>query len=164
MLCILEPAMDDTSQPAPCINAYHRKFDPLSVVAVRCAVCRRKAAVDKLRKKREEERDLLTQQRVAISTFFKMHDPTNSSPLREKLARHYWLPAFHRFTFCRQKVKLGPVVDCTQLHKLTAVPPSSYSLQVKTTMAARKPIKEATWIAICAKLGDSFGQSPNAYL
>ena len=31
-------------------------------------------------------------------------------------------------------------------------------------MAARKPIKDEKWLVICAKLGEDFGQSPNAFL
>ena len=82
----------------------------------------RTQAVARLRAKREEERELLTRQRVALSTFFSTHDPTGAkSPnnLKEKL--------------------------------------------IGMAMAARKPIKDEKWSVICAKLGETFGQSPNAF-
>jgi len=82
----------------------------------------RTQAVARLRAKREEERELLTRQRVALSTFFSTHDPTGAkspSNLKEKL--------------------------------------------IGMAMAARKPIKDEKWSVICAKLGETFGQSPNAF-
>jgi hypothetical protein len=35
---------------------------------------------------------------------------------------------------------------------------------IKMAMAARRPIKDEKWVAICARLGQEFQASPNAYL